>query len=127
MDTDDLNPTPLHAVLAGLLACFASVIAAVGWFEALNLDVTRSMVFARPGQPIETGWQPIAVGVVSIAIGASVAVGVIRRGFSEPRSRIFLGLLFAGMLAWATFGFAAIYAGIEAFELLEQPERRGRR
>jgi hypothetical protein len=124
---DDLSLTPLHAVLAGLFACFASVVAAVGWFEALNLDVTRSMVFARPGQPIETGWQPIAVGVTSITIGASVAFGVIRRGFSHPRSRIFLGLLLVGMLAWATFGLAAIYAGIEAFELLEQPESRGRR
>lgn len=127
MNTDDLNPTPLHAVLAGLLACFASVIAAMGWFEALHLDVTRSMVFARPRQPIETGWQPIAVGIVSITTGGSVAFGVMRGGFSQPRSRIFLWLLLAGMLAWATFGFAAIYAGIEAFELLEQPERRGRR
>lgn len=123
---DDLNPTPLHAILAGLLAFFGSVIAAVGWFEALNLDVTRSMVFARPGQPIETGWQPIAVGIGSITVGASVAFGVIRRGFSDPRSRMFLGLLFAGMLAWATFGLAAIYAGIEAFDLLEPSKSRGR-
>ena len=127
MNKDDLNPTPLHAVLAGLLACFASVIAAVGWFEALNLDLARSMVFARPGQPIETGWQPIAVGITSITIGANVAFGVIRRGFSDPRSRVFLGLLFAGMLAWTSFGLAAIYAGIETFEFQEQSESRGRR
>jgi hypothetical protein len=126
MKTDDLHATPLHAVLAGLFACLASVIAAFGWLEALSLDVTRSIVFARPGRPIETGWQPIAVGVTSITIGANVAVGVLRRGFSRPDSRLFLALLFAGMLAWVAFGFAGIYAGVEAFELLARPESRGR-
>lgn len=117
---DDLNLTPLHAVLAGLFACFAMVIAAVGWWEALNLDVTRSMAFARPGRPIESGWQPIAVGVTSLTIGAGVALGVMRRGFADPRSRSFLLLLLAGMLAWAAFGVAGIYAGMQAFALLDR-------
>lgn len=111
-----------HLVLAGLFAFFAVVAAAAGWWEALHLDPARSMVFARPGQPIETGWQPLAVGVTSIVLGGGVALGILRRGFSDPRERLFLGLLLAGMSAWAIFGMAGIYAGFESFARLEQPE-----
>lgn len=125
MRSDPLQLTPLHIISAGLFAAFAMVVAAAAWWEALNLDVTRSIAFARPGKAIETGWQPIAVGVTSIVIGGGVALGILKRGFSNPGERLFLLLLFAAMSAWAVFGMAGIYAGIEAFTLLEQLEDRG--
>lgn len=102
-----------------MFAALATLVAAAGWWEALHLDVTRSLTFARPGQPIETGWQPIAVGITALVIGAGTAQGIIRRGFASLHERLFLRLLLAGMLALALFGAAGIFAGIEAFALLE--------
>jgi hypothetical protein len=126
MDRADLELTPLHEVVAGLFAAFALILAAAGWWEALNLDVTRSLTFARPGQPIETGWQPVAVGVTALLIGGGTVQGIIRRGFANLRERLFLGLLLTGMLALALFGAAGIYAGLEAFALLDEPPKGAR-
>lgn len=122
MNSDPLQLSPLNHILVGLLAGIALIIAAVGWWEAMNLDLDRSMVFARPGHPIKTGWQPIALGVTSIIIGGGVALGILRRGITVARERLFLGLLFVAMSAIAVFGMAGVYAGIEAFALLEQAE-----
>lgn len=121
MARPDLQLTPLHEAAAGLFAALAIIVAAVGWWEALHLDVARSLTFARPGQPIESGWQPVGIGVASITIGGSVALGIVRHGFANKGERLFLSLLLIGMVGWTMFGAAAIYAGIETFRRSPTP------
>ncbi len=122
MSESELGLTPLHVLGAGMFAAFGLVIAAGGWLEALNLDVARSIFFARPGQPIETGWQPIAMGGTCLFIGGGVALSILRHGFSNPSERLFLILLLSGSSAFAIFGLGGIFAGIEAFALIELAE-----
>ena len=125
MSGDESDTTLLHVLAAGMFAAFGLVIAVGGWLEALDLDVARSVFFARPGQPIETGWQPIAMGATCLLIGGGVALSILRHGFSNPGDRLSLVLIFLGSSAFAVFGLGGIFAGIEAFSLIEMIDGRG--
>lgn len=120
MSDEPIEPNGIHIFAAGLLTFGGIFVAIAGWMEALNLNIERSILYARPGQPIESGWQPIAVGVVTIFISGSIAVGVLHRGFSEKAARLFLVLLLLGSIGWIIFGLAGIAVGIQSFPLLAE-------
>ena len=49
MSDEPIKPNGIQILLAGLLAAGGIFVAIAGWIEALNLNIERSIVFARPG------------------------------------------------------------------------------
>lgn len=125
MTQPTLDNQGLRYAFALLLVVSGTAFAFMGWSEALNLDVDRSAMFSRGAGPIATGWQPIAMGAVTLLISGAILVSILRTWLERNASRSLLALLACGMAAWFAFGLSGIVAGIESFRILEERQDNG--